>query len=213
MRKNNKLLTALMILCTMLSVAILSIISYDKFFRKVDEKKAIETKPVASNSCIQGSNKNSQMLNTKMGMVFLTSDGDVYFEPTKEKGANLKTSPLEVAKKSLGKQEKYTLSSSKEFKDENYTFEGYKLDLCNIKAMYEFDFDNNKFNDTILLVSNNGRLSEFAMTYDSNGNLVIELTKDIANYTDVVSVVKYDYLDGTGAYIIDRCGKKIEYTK
>ena len=214
MRRNNKLLTTLMIICTMLSVAILTIISYDRFFRKVNEKNTVEPKVVMpSDNCKKDEDSSNQMLNTKMGMLFLTSEGELYFEPKKEKIDTIKTSPLDVVKKSLGELSSYTLSSSKEFKNGEYTFEGYKLDLNNIKAMYEFDFGKGKFNDTILLVAKDGSLSEVTLEYDSNNNLVFSFTKNISKYQNVVSVVRFDSLDGTGAYVINRCGEKEVYTK
>ncbi len=77
----NKLLTALMIVCVLLSVVILGIISYDRFFKEKDEEK-VNTESI----CPPVNNATNSEVDSELLGTYYFSDDETYYFTLKEDG-------------------------------------------------------------------------------------------------------------------------------
>lgn len=177
-----------------------------------NKKEEVDTE---NNNCDEDLKELDQALFTGIGMIFVSRNGDVYYEPkayndplTTYDDNNL----LEMAKKSYGESQKIKIDSEQIFnmsleKDKKY-YEtmGYKLELSNIKNVFYSEYGKNNSNYVLAFVSYNGKVSIIKLE-----NNEFTQPKKLSEYSNIVSVVKSTSETGTGLIFIDKCGNKYYY--
>ena len=188
----------LLIIFIVLSICLGSFVVHDKVITK--DNKQIE-------ACdFKNGQTDEQMIYSKIGIIYISKKGDVYFDPSNSADIyGKKVDISSIAKKSLGNISKNEVKSTKFFEGK-HTFD-YKLELSNVKLATEFTYGNGGTNDTILFVHNDGSVSSF----EYNNELI--LTTNIKEYKNIISVVIDQDEDGSGALLIDKCGNSFKYTK
>ena len=158
-------------------------------------------------TCSKKGIKGEQMLFSKIGTVYISENGEVYFNPSDnvtELGME-KDDMVNKTKALLGNSKKYDIKSNK-FMEGHYTF-GYKLDLSSVQSVSEFYFGNGGVNVTLLFIHDNGNVSE--LSYDEND---LKIYKNVSGYSNIASMVVDQDEGGNGAKLYDKCGNGINYT-
>ena len=178
---------------------------------KCDDVK--ETTSEETDNCSKDLRELDQALFTGIGMVFVSKDGDVYYEPKAyyDPGTSTINNLEEIAKKTFGEAQKYILDSENIFNmslDDSTKHEitGYKLDLKSIKSVYYTGYGNSSANYVFAFVSYGGDVSIMKFENDT-----LSSPKKLGEYTKITSVVKYTSEAGSGLMFIDKCGNKYYY--
>jgi len=162
-------------------------------------------------ACSSSNQYKEQMLSTDIGVFFVTSKGEVYYEPGTKftTPENIEENTIiSSAKKLLGNPGKYTITSNDKFADGKRDF-SYKLDLSSIRYATELSFGNGGFNSTIVLVSTNGTLSELSFSDDDTGMM---FNKNIKGFNNILAIVPDNSDGGIGAVAYDKCGNSYSYS-
>lgn len=169
-----------------------------------------KTNSVSTNDITTDNNKTSiageQMIFSKIGTIYISTNGDVYFDPNDSAELfNEKVDIFKYAKNLLGEPKKYDIKSNK-FMEGHHTF-NYKLDLTDVRSVEEFYFGNGGTNFSLLFIHNNGNISELSYSDDN-----LKQYKNISGYSNIVSMVVDQNEDGNGARLYDKFGNGIDYT-
>lgn len=159
--------------------------------------------------------KKGHTIDTSVGKFIVDKDGSVYY--IKEQETGVTGTVAELTDKDLSvlgiKQQykNYTYHNSPECNtEEGCIIEAYKLDLTNISSTYEVYLGNAVVGPTIIFLSYDGKVHEL------NFNLFVQkdkvqLTKNVSEYPNIVSIVPNMSFGGHGAMLIDKDGNKYNY--
>ncbi len=212
-KKKNLLIISLCVIVVLL----LSILAYLLFFDKKVENKPCETcqkceekttecNCANANTCTKAGVAGEQMLFSEMGIVYISENGEVYFDPEGKviNGEGEKINILDYAKKTFGNPKKYDVGSNRFF-EEKHTF-GYKLDISGVRSVIEAYFGNGGVYLTLVFVHNNGNISE--LTFNGSS---LKLHKNISGYNNIVAAVVDHDEAGSAVRLYDKCGNGIFY--
>lgn len=198
----------LMLLSIVTTIGLVGFVIYDKIIKDDNDVTNCQFNEVCNCSDISCDNSvvGEQMIFAKIGIVYVSNTGEVYYKPSDLANINgEKVDMRTYAKTLLGVPNEYKVDSDK-FMDGFYTFD-YKLDLSNVRAVSEFYFGNGGSNSTLLFIHNNGNVSELSY---NDGNL--SKYKNVSGYSNIESMVVDQSDGGSGAKLYDKCGNGINYT-
>ena len=158
----------------------------------------------ANNSnCMDAIEPGEQLISTELGEIFISLNGDVYFEPNENMS--------QFAKSAFGSSGNYEPKSDKFPSPVSYVF-SYKLNLTEVHSAIDVEFGNVSGNYSVIFVHNDGSVSElsyYAKNSDDSGN--ITLYKNVSGYTNIVAAVPDSDYDSNFAKLYDNCGNGIKY--
>lgn len=131
--------------------------------------------------------------------VVLSSNGDVY--------CNVDSEYYEIDLSSCGVAGNYN-NILPNTKDEN-NFEGYKLNISNITAVYGYEFGNSGLNYSLLLLDKDGNITELVILHGTDG-IEVKFEK-VTEYSNIVTIVDKLYTGSHGAIVIDKDGNEYYY--
>lgn len=161
-------------------------------------------------------NRLGQSFDTKTGKYIIEKDYSVYYIP-KEDFYGIKIEiPEDIGK--YGKYNTKDVYTQGPITDEDDgSFNGYKLNLTNIKCGYNISIGNNESSDYIIFLGKDGSISELKFSVTQENKLEINISKNVADYKEIVNVVQTADMDGNYAKLIDKVGNlselAIEYTQ
>lgn len=172
------------------------------------------------NSSEQGSQENQeektiinrlgQSFDTKTGKYIIEKDYSVYYIPEEEFHGIKIEIPEDVGK--YGKYNTKEVYSPAPIIDEyDGSFNGYKLNLTDIKCGYNINIGNSEDTDYIIFIGKDGSVSELKFEVTKENKVDVKLTKNVANYKEIVNVVQTADIDGNYAKLIDETGNQFAY--
>ena len=221
MEKKNSLLGVFLAIFIIATLALGGYVVYHKFFKvdtnKQDCPKCDTCNSTGDISCEKTGVSGEQILFSKIGIIYISSVGDVYFNP--EKSATIYSVTYnveEIAKKTFGNPNSLTVQSDKFFPTNSKEVFKYKLDLTNVRSVTEVELGNGGVNVTFIFIHNDGRVSELSF-FDGGLEQMdgtradLKLYKYVSGYSNIVSSVQDDDYSAHGAKLYDKCGNGIKY--
>lgn len=155
-------------------------------------------------------NRLGQSFDTKTGKYIIEKDYSVYYIP-KEDFYGIKIEiPEDIGK--YGKYNTKDVYTQGPITDEDDgSFNGYKLNLTNIKCGYNISIGNNESSDYIIFLGKDGSISELKFSVTQENKLEINISKNVADYKEIVNVVQTADMDGNYAKLIDKVGNQFAY--
>lgn len=217
-KKKNTGFVVLIVILSILVVGLASYIIYDKFVdtNESQNNNVEEELSDKDNNEIINERK-GQVLNTKIGTIIISENGDVYYAPY-EKWAEYEDYELNFDEKDeeiIGHYKTYVVTNYIHdiYSEADKNFKGYKIPLNNIKYAYEFKFGQD-VNISILFINDKGQVSElFAYNVGQTSKTNVILNKNIGDFKNIVNIVSnYDSMKlRTNAILIDAYGNEYIY--
>ena len=155
-----------------------------------------------------------QNLYTGVGNFVVDRTGLVYYIPEKSWirfGSEYKLNFSNEDKEKLGEYGIYQVeidmypSIDDNVKD---SIEAFKLNLSNIKSVYEIEIGNGGSAISIMFLSNDGKVSELNFVGETPNKVSLKFKKNIDGYNNIVSIIQDGSYDGSGPIFIDKDGKE-----
>lgn len=158
--------------------------------------------------------KFGQVLNSGIGEFIVDKTGVVYYIPAKSWnsfGTEYKLNFNDKDKKRLGKYGVYQVEIDMyPGNNDKDSIEAYKLDLFNIKSVYEVEVGNGGSAISIIFLGNDGKVSKLSFVGESPEKNSLDFYKNIEGYSNIVSVVQNNSYDGNDAILIDKDGNEFK---
>ena len=158
--------------------------------------------------------KKGHTLDTSVGKFIIDKDGLVYYENYETityMGVTYELTTKDLT--TLGTKQQYTNYTYQNAPtcniEEGCNVEAYKLDLENISSVYEVTFGNGSATIGIIFLTYEGEVHELMFNLAETDKIVS--TKNVSEYSNIVSVVPNMSFGGHSAILIDKNGNKYEY--
>lgn len=216
MKKGNAGVVVLIIALFVVIIAMAGYLLYSHMNTNNNENMQENTNVNPNNNFQKNENKNEgYMMRIDNGYIIVDGSGEVYL---KYERALYTSSPfstereLNLLSTTDLKYGSYTATPYDYPQDEKDIFEGYKLNVSNVISAYRVEFGNGGNNECVFLVHKDGRISQLIFEINNDTNKVdVELIKNVAGYSNIVSVVPNNTFDGQSAVLIDKAGNQIKY--
>lgn len=217
MEKNKNLLKVIIIL--LLIIIILLTVFF--MLRNQTEQNNLTANTNMQNETqnkeIQNENKTvtrlGQSFKTETGTYIITKEGDVYLIPA---NSALDDNKIELPE-NIGTygyyntKDVYICDPMPENEEDLGSFNGYKLNLINIQSGYSFTNKDENMLEYIIFVDTNGNISELKYETTPTNTLDVNLTKNIQNCQNIVTIINTYNENGTCPKLIDAEGNQYLY--